>query len=71
MLEGSDPAAAELSGFAAVMPGVTASSVLVVAVVRRGQTIVPNGFTRLRRNDELSLVGSPESLAEVTMRIGF
>ena len=45
--------------------------VLVVAVERRGQSIVPNGFTRLRRNDELSLVGSPESLAEVTMRIGF
>ena len=45
--------------------------VLVVAVARRGQTIVPNGFTKLRRHDELSLVGSPESLAEVTMRIGF
>lgn len=45
--------------------------VLVVAISRRGQTIVPNGFTRLRRNDELSLVGSPESLAEVTMMIGF
>ena len=45
--------------------------VLVVSISRRGQTSVPNGFTRLRRNDELSLVGSPESLAEVTMRIGF
>ncbi len=45
--------------------------VLVVSIARRGQTSVPNGFTRLRRNDELSLVGSPESLAEVTMRIGF
>ena len=45
--------------------------VLVVAISRRNQTIVPNGFTKLRRNDELSLVGSPESLAEVTLLIGF
>lgn len=45
--------------------------VLVVAISRRNQTIVPNGFTKLRRNDELSLVGSPESLAEVTLRVGF
>lgn len=45
--------------------------VLVVAVARGNQTIVPNGFTKLRRNDELSLVGSPESLVEVTMQVGF
>jgi Trk K+ transport system NAD-binding subunit/Kef-type K+ transport system membrane component KefB len=45
--------------------------VLVVAIARKGRTSVPNGFTRLRRNDELSLVGSPDSLAEVTMQIGF
>jgi Trk K+ transport system NAD-binding subunit/Kef-type K+ transport system membrane component KefB len=45
--------------------------VLVVSISRKGQTSVPNGFTRLRRDDELSLVGSPESLAEVTMQIGF
>jgi len=45
--------------------------VLVVAIVRSGQTIVPNGFTTLRRADELSLVGSPESLAEVTLQLGF
>jgi Trk K+ transport system NAD-binding subunit/Kef-type K+ transport system membrane component KefB len=47
------------------------TDVLVVAISRRNQTIVPNGFTRLRRNDELSLVGSPESLAEATLQIGF
>lgn len=47
------------------------TDVLVVAISRRNETIVPNGFTKLRRNDELSLVGSPESLAEATLRIGF
>lgn len=45
--------------------------VLVVAISRGNQRIVPNGFTKLRRNDELSLVGSPESLVEVTMQVGF
>jgi Trk K+ transport system NAD-binding subunit/Kef-type K+ transport system membrane component KefB len=47
------------------------TDVLVVAISRASQTIVPNGFTKLRRYDELSLVGSPESLAEATLQIGF
>jgi Trk K+ transport system NAD-binding subunit/Kef-type K+ transport system membrane component KefB len=45
--------------------------VLVVAIVRGDETIVPNGFTKLKRFDEMSLVGSPQSLAEATMQIGF
>jgi Trk K+ transport system NAD-binding subunit/Kef-type K+ transport system membrane component KefB len=45
--------------------------VLVVAVTRDGRTVVPNGYTRLKRGDVVTLLGAPGSLVEATARLGF
>jgi Trk K+ transport system NAD-binding subunit len=45
--------------------------VLVVAVTRDGRTVVPNGYTRLKRGDVVTLLGEPGSLVEATTRLGF
>ena len=44
---------------------------LVVAIDRDGQTLTPDGAVRLRRGDEVTLVGSPDALAEVRVRLGY
>jgi len=46
------------------------SDVLLLEISRSGQAIVPHGYTRLRHGDEITVVGKPESLREVSLRIG-
>lgn len=46
------------------------SDVLLLEISRDGQAIVPHGYTRLRHGDELTVVGKPDSLREVGLRIG-
>jgi len=43
---------------------------LLLEISRDGQGIVPHGYTRLRLGDELTIVGKPDSLREVSLRIG-
>ncbi len=45
--------------------------VLVMAIVRRGHSIVPHGYTTLHLEDELTLIGPTESLEEVALKLGF
>lgn len=47
------------------------NDVLLLDVNRKGQSIVPNGYTQLHLNDEITLVGRPPSLEEATLRLGF
>jgi Trk K+ transport system NAD-binding subunit len=44
--------------------------VLLLEISRDGQVIVPHGYTRLRQGDEITVVGKPDSLREVSLRIG-
>lgn len=41
---------------------------LVLSLKRRGNLIITHGYTRLRRGDVLTLVGSKESLREVSLK---
>ncbi len=45
--------------------------VLVMAIVRRGHSIVPHGYTNLHLEDELTLIGPTESLEEVALKLGY
>jgi len=45
--------------------------VLFLDVTRNGQSIVPNGYTRLHLMDEITLLGQLESLEEATLKIGY
>ncbi|MBZ0301317.1 MAG: cation:proton antiporter [Anaerolineae bacterium] len=45
--------------------------VLVLGLMRDGDVIVPHGYTRLKLNDDMTLIGQPRSLEEVTRRLGF
>ena len=45
--------------------------VLVMAIVRRGHNIVPHGYTNLHLDDELTLIGSEDSLEEVALKLGY
>lgn len=47
------------------------NDVLMLSIHRGRQSIMPRGYTTLQRNDEVTLVGSPESLAWVTRRLGY
>jgi len=42
--------------------------IIVLSVTRRGQMIISHGYTRLRKNDIVTLVGSSESLENVRLR---
>ena len=44
--------------------------VIVLSVKRGGQMIISHGYTRLRRNDIVTFVGSIESLDNVSLRFG-
>ncbi|MGQ9527876.1 monovalent cation:proton antiporter family protein [Chloroflexus sp.] len=46
------------------------ADVLLLEISRDGQAIVPHGYTRLRHGDELTIVGKPDSLREVSLHIG-
>jgi Trk K+ transport system NAD-binding subunit len=41
------------------------ASTLILSVRRRGQPLLPHGYTRLELGDEVTVVGTPESLEEV------
>lgn len=45
--------------------------VLVLEIIRDGHLIVPHGFSKLRIGDELTVIGSPNSLSEVTLKLGY
>ena len=44
------------------------SDVLVISIKRRGNIIITHGYTRLRRGDILTLVGSKESLSQIALK---
>ena len=41
------------------------NDVLILGIQRNGHTIVPNGYTKMRYHDDVTLIGSHESLAQV------
>lgn len=45
--------------------------VLFLDVTRNGQSIVPNGYTRLNLRDEITLLGKANSLQEATFKLGY
>ena len=45
--------------------------VLVLAIVRRGHSIVPHGYTNLHLEDELTLIGPTDHLDEVALKLGY
>jgi Trk K+ transport system NAD-binding subunit len=45
--------------------------ILVLGILRDGTSIMPHGHTILKLHDEVTLLGSPESLEQVTLRLGF
>jgi len=42
--------------------------IIVLSVTRKGQMIISHGYTRLRKNDIVTLVGSSESMENVRLR---
>ena len=44
------------------------SDIIVLSVKRKGNFIITHGYTRLRRGDILTLVGSKESLNQVALK---
>jgi len=47
------------------------NDVLILEIIRDGQVIVPHGFSTLRLRDEVTLVGSPANLVEVTLKLSY
>lgn len=47
------------------------ADVLLLDVIREDVVVVPNGFTRIRVGDEMTVIGHPEDLDVVTMRLGY
>ena len=47
------------------------SDVLFLDVLRNGQSVVPNGYTRLNLSDEVTLLGRADSLQEATLKLGY
>ncbi len=47
------------------------NDVLILEVTRDGQAIVPSGYTPLELMDEVTLLGHPTSLDEVTLKFGY
>ena len=47
------------------------ADVLILEIARNGRSIMPNGYTAVRLRDEITFVGSPESLRHVTSRIRY
>jgi Trk K+ transport system NAD-binding subunit len=45
------------------------ADVIILSVSRGGQMIISHGYTRLRRGDIVSLIGSPGSLENIKLRI--
>ncbi len=47
------------------------SDVLFLDIFRNGHSVVPNGYSHLHMRDEVTLLGKPKSLQEVTLRLGY
>ncbi|NDJ84833.1 MAG: potassium transporter TrkA [Chloroflexi bacterium] len=45
--------------------------VLILGIMRHGHTILPHGATALHLEDEVSLIGSPQSLEAMTLKLGY
>jgi Trk K+ transport system NAD-binding subunit len=45
--------------------------VLILNITRDGQSIVPHGYTKLRLNDEVTLLGDVQQLRDTTLRLGY
>ena len=46
------------------------SDVIILSVKRKGQSIISHGYTRLRKKDIVTVVGSPESLTKMQWMFG-
>ena len=47
------------------------NDVLVISIIRDGHSIVPHGYTTLNLHDEITLIGTPTSIEEVTVKLGY
>jgi Trk K+ transport system NAD-binding subunit len=47
------------------------NDVLVMAISRDGHSIVPHGYSKLHLGDEVTLIGLPNSLDEVVLKLGY
>ena len=47
------------------------ADVLVLGIMRDGVSIVPHGHTVLHLDDDITVMGHPDSLEEVTLRLGY
>jgi Trk K+ transport system NAD-binding subunit/Kef-type K+ transport system membrane component KefB len=47
------------------------SDVLFLDVTRDGNVILPNGYTRLKQGDEVTLIGREPNLGDAMMKLGF
>jgi Trk K+ transport system NAD-binding subunit len=45
------------------------SDILILAISRGGQSVITHGYTRLRLNDIVTVVGSRESIENVELRL--
>ena len=45
--------------------------VIVMAIARRGHSVVPHGYTNLHLDDEVTLIGPTDSLEEVSLKLGY
>ena len=46
------------------------SDVIILSVKRKGQSIISHGYTRLRKKDIVTVVGSPDSLEKMKWMFG-
>ena len=44
------------------------TDVIILSIKRKGQLLITHGYTRLRLGDEITLVGSPNSLEEIKFK---
>ena len=47
------------------------ADVLILEIVREGNVIVPHGFSVLKVKDEVTVIGSPPSLVDVRLKLGY
>ena len=47
------------------------ADVLILEVIREGNVIVPDGFSVLKIKDEVTVIGSPSSLVDVRLKLGY
>ncbi len=45
------------------------TDILILSITRSGQTMITHGFTRLRLNDTITIVGTIESIENVALRV--